>query len=139
MNALDTALQTRLQGTAILALLAGTTSAYPNPVYHLQAKNGAPMPYVVYSIQGGGDLNSEPHRIKDLVVFVRAYSAMSAGNAGSIDAQIDSALHLIPLTVSGWSNLWLSRERDLETVEDLPNNTQIFMSGGFYRTMLEKT
>lgn len=132
MNALDAALYSRLQGTAITSLLAGTTS-----IFHLQAPEGASLPYVVFNIQGGGDTNDTANRLKNLVVFVRAYSVNSAAQAGSVDAQIDTALHLAPLTVSGWTNLWLARETDLETVENEPNGRQVFMSGGLYRSILD--
>lgn len=134
MNALDSALYLRLQGTALTSLLAGTTS-----IYHIQAPGTAVLPYVVFNIQGGGDTNDSPHRVKSLVVNIRGYSGVSAAQAGSIDAQIDSLLHLSPLTVTGWSNLWLAREVDLETVETLPNNSQVWMAGGLYRVEVEKT
>ena len=135
MNELDTALYTRLQTTAgLTSLLAGTAS-----IYHLQAPEGATLPYVCFSIQGGGDENQSPHRTKNLVVFVRAYSGSSAAQAGSIDAQIDTALHLNPLTVSGWTDLWLARETDLETVQNEPSGRQVWMAGGMFRFMAEKT
>ena len=133
INALASALYLKLQGTAITNLLAGTTS-----IYHMQAKEGESYPYVVYSVQGGGDTNDTSNRVKDLLVFVRCYSKSSAMQAGSIDAQMDAALHLAPLTVSGWTNIWLARETDLETVETDPNGVKVYMQGGFYRIMLDK-
>jgi hypothetical protein len=134
MNSLNAAIYSRLTGTAITSLLAGTTS-----VYHQQAPENAAYPYVVFSTQGGGDENLTPHRTKNLVLFVRAYSNVSAKNAGSIDAAIDTALHLVPFTgVTGYTGTWLARERDLETVENPPTGGQIFMQGGFYRARLAK-
>lgn len=135
MNALDAAIYTRLSSTsAITSLLDNGASS----VFHLQASNLAQLPYVVFNQQSGGDKNTEPHRIKDLIIFIRAYS-LSAKEAGEIDEQIDAALHHVPLTVSGWSNLWLVREQDLELVENPPNAKQIYMAGGLYRTILEET
>jgi len=135
MNELDTALYTRLQTTSgLTSLLAGTTS-----IYHLQAPEGATLPYCVFNIQGGGDLNQTRHRVKNLVLFVRAYSGSSAAQAGSIDAQIDTALHLNPLTVSGWTDLWLARETDLETVQNEPSGRQVWMAGGMFRCLIEDT
>ncbi len=132
MNSLDAAIYSRLTGTAITSLLAGTSS-----VYHLQAPENSSYPYIVFSIQGGGDMNSNPHRVKNLVLFVRAYSNTSAKNAGSIDAQIDTALHMVPFTgISGYTGTWLAREQDLETVENPPTGAQIFMAGGLYRSRL---
>jgi len=134
INALASALYSRLQGTALTNLLAGTTS-----IYHMQAPEGAALPYVVFNLQGGGDENLDKNRTKNLVVFVRGYSESTPAQAGSIDAQIDGLLHLAPLTVSGWTNIWLARETDLETVETPENSQPIYMQGGFYRIHLDAT
>lgn len=135
MNVLNTAIYAKLASTsAITSLLAEGTAS----IYHLQAKNNASLPYIVYSTQGGGDENDTANRTKNLVKFVRAYSGVSALQAGSIDAQIDAALHLVPLTVSGWTDFWLAREEDLETVETEPNGIKKYMQGGFYRVRLDK-
>ena len=136
MNVLDTALYSRLQTTsAITSLLAGTTA-----IYHLQAPEGQAYPYVVFNTQGGGDVNDTANRLKNLMVFVRAYSTGSDGAAqgGSIDAQVDTALHLSPLTVSGWTNIWLARETDIELVETTPAGKQVYATGGMYRVMIDK-
>ena len=134
MNATDTAIYSRLQGgTALTSLLSGTTA-----VYHLMAPEGATLPYVVWSIQGGGDTNLTRHRVKNIIYFVRAYSGVSQAQAGSIDAQIDAALHLTPLSVSGWTDLWLAREQDLELVEVQPTGRNVYMAGGLYRQISEK-
>lgn len=135
MNELSTAIYSKLQGTsAIRSLLAGTTA-----IYHMQAPEGQAYPYIVFNVQGGGDENQSQHRTKNLVVFVRAYSAVSPAQAGSIDAQVDTALHLVPLTVTGWSNFWLARETDIELVENEPNARPIYTVGGMYRVRLEDT
>ena len=135
MNALDTAIYSRLQGTAITSLLAGTTS-----LYHLQAPENAALPYVVWNIQGGGDENLTQNRTKNLVVFIRAYSENSAALAGSIDDKVDAALsNSSPLTVNGWTNIWLAREQDLETVQLEPSGRQVHMAGGLFRVWLDKS
>ena len=135
MNELSAAIYSKLQGTsAIRSLLAGTDA-----IYHMQAPEGQAYPYIVFNVQGGGDENQSQHRTKNLVVFVRAYSAVSPAQAGSIDAQVDTALHLVPLTVTGWSNFWLARETDIELVENEPNARPIYTVGGMYRIRLEDT
>ena len=136
MKFLNQALFSRLNGaTALTALLAGTTS-----IYTQQAPESAVYPYVVYSVQGGGDTNDTQNRLKNLVVFVRAYSKASNAQAGSIDAQIDTALHLVPFTgVTGYTNIWLAREGDLETVENPPTGGQVWMNGGLYRILMDAT
>ncbi len=134
MNVLDAALYTRLQSTSgVTSLLAGTTA-----IYHLRAPKDQAYPYIVFSIQGGGDENQTSHRTKALVYFVRAYAANSAAQAGSVDQAVDTALHLVPLTVTGWSNFWLAREADLEIPETTPQGETVYMSGGLYRLRTEK-
>ena len=133
MKALNSSLYSRLQGTAITSLLSGTTA-----IYSQQAPENSTLPYIVYNVQGGGDENQSQNRTKNLVVFVRAYAAQNS-TAGSIDAQIDTALHLAPLTVTGWSNFWMARETDLETVENPPTGGQVWMNGALYRCRLDLT
>lgn len=133
MKFLNAAMYSRLNGaTAITALLSGTTA-----IYALQAPEGATLPYIVYNVQGGGDVNDTPNRLKNLVVSVRAYATANA-RAGSIDSQIDTALHLVPFSnVTGWTNIWLARETDIETVENPPTGSQVFMNGGLYRCFFD--
>ena len=135
MKFLNTAIYNRLNGaTAVTSLLAGTTS-----VYALQAPEGATMPYIVWNVQGGGDVNDTSNRLKNLVLFIRAYATTNA-RAGSIDAAIDTALHFVPFTgVTGWTNIWLARETDLEIVENPPTGSQVFMNGGLYRAYFDAT
>lgn len=133
MNELNAAIYTRLQGTAITSLLSGTTA-----LYNIQAPENATLPYIVWNIQGGGDENLTQNRTKNLVMFIRAYSENSAALAGSIDAQIDTAFHMQPLTVSGWTNIWCAKEQDLETVQLEPSGNQFFMAGGLYRVWIQE-
>ena len=135
MKFLNAALYSRLSTTtAVASLLSGTTA-----IYALQAPENAVYPYVVYNVQGGGDTNDSPHRVKNLVVFVRAYGTVNS-QVGSIDAQIDTALHLVPFSgISGWASLWMAREQDIELVENPPTGGQVFMNGGLYRCFFEKT
>jgi len=136
MNSLDGALYSTLSGgTALTSLIGGTASPR---IYHLQAPEGAALPYLVFNIQGGGDENMTANRTKNLVVFVRGYSGVTPAQAGSIDAQVDALLHYQSLNVSGWTNFHLAREQDLELVENVPSGGQIFMSGGMYRVRLDK-
>lgn len=131
-NALNTAIYSTLSaGTALTALLAGSTS-----VYNMQAPDGATFDYVLWDLQAGGDDNMTAHRTKNLVLFVRGYSSTSAARAGSIDSQIDALLHKQVLSVSGWSNFWSAREEDVDTVEVTESGNKVYMAGGMYRLRL---
>ena len=135
MNVLDQAIYTKLNAaTALTSLLAGTAA-----IYHIQAPDNATLPYVVFNIQGGGDENLTPKRRKNLIVYVRAYSGVSALNAGPIDTQIDTLMHGGTISVSGWANIWLNRENDIELVDNTPSGKKIWMQGSYYRTRIEKS
>ena len=135
MNALNSAIYSRLQTTSgITSLLSGTTA-----IYNQQAPENAVLPYVVFSTPSEIDENMTQNRTKNNIVFIRAYSGVSASQAGSIDAAIDTALHLIPLTVSGWTNFWMVREQGIELVETQPTAKNIFMAGAQYRVRLDKS
>lgn len=141
MTELNAAIYGRLGTiTALTSSLAYLKDGGTAPaIIDTQAPEGQAYPYTVYSLQGGGDLNDNPHRTKSIVLFVRTYSTTSMKHAGSIDAVIDTALHLNPFTnVSGWTNTWLARETDLETVENPPTGSKVFMRGGMYRNRITK-
>jgi hypothetical protein len=128
MNSINAALfLTMQQGTALTALLAGTNSIYKD------SAGTAAYPYVVFSLQGGGETNETPNRAKNVVYFIRAYTKVSTAAAGNIDAQIDNLLHGKTLTISGRSNFWTSRESEFENTEILSNGEPVYMSGAFYR------
>ena len=137
MNVLDAALYSRLQTAgSITSLLSGTTAIYKG-----QAPEGSTLPYIVFSFPSDLDANETPRRRKDDIMFIRAFATGSNGAAiaGSIDDQIDTAVHLVPLTVSGWTNIWLAREQGLETVETTPTGAMIFMRGANYRAILNNS
>lgn len=131
VNAITTSLYSRLSaGTALTNALGGTY------IYHMQAPDGAALPYVVYSQVSGGDLNETPNREKSQLYFIRAYAA-SMGAAGTLDALVD-ALMRTNLSVSGWSTYWTAREDDFTLVENPTDQSKIFMAGAYYRVSLSE-
>jgi hypothetical protein len=134
MNEIASAIYGTLStGTALTALLAGTTS-----IYHLQAPDDAILPYVVFSHAGGGADNYTPKERENIVEFVRAYSGVSALSAGSINAQIRNLLHKKTLTVTGYTNFWCQKEEYLENIDNLPNGEKVYMQGDHYRIRIEQ-
>lgn len=134
MNALNSAIYSKLQTTsAVTSLLSGTTA-----IYNLQAPEAAVLPYVIFNTSSEIDENETQNRTKNVLVSIRAYSGSSAAQAGSIDNAIDTALHLVPLTVSGWANFWMAREQGIELVENQPSGKPIFSMGADYRVRLDK-
>lgn len=134
MNAVETALYSRLAGaSALTALLATTTS-----IYNTVAPQGAAYPLVVFNLQAGGDDNKSPHRAKQLLYLVKAVSATSMKDAGTIDNEVDTALHGLVLTVTDWTNYWLMRGQDVRFEELAPDGKRYFHSGGIYRIRIAK-
>lgn len=132
INLLNSALYSKLSaGTALTALLAGGTAG----IYHMQAPEGAALPYVVYSWQGGGQTNEVPD-LQNRIEFIRCY-ASSAATAGSADAAIYNLLHGQSLSITGWTTVSLQREDDYETVEIPANGSPVYTMGGLYRLILD--
>jgi hypothetical protein len=131
LNALRDAIYTQLaSGTALTTALGGTA------IYHLHAPEGAALPYVVFSWQGGGDLNIDPNETSETVQFIRAYAASDAA-AGTIDGLVRARLHRQSVTVTGYNTVYCWREGDYETVETTAG-TAIYTHGGFYRIRITK-
>jgi hypothetical protein len=132
-NALNAAIYSKLSGSASLVAALGGTA-----VYFQQAPEGAPLPFVVWSYQAGGDENATPRRTVNQIILMRSFSG-TASQAGSIDGIIDGLLHGHTLTVSGWSNnFWLMREQEINLVENLPSTLPVFVTSALYRVRLEK-
>jgi len=116
------------------ALLTALGTA--TPIFHLQAPDNTPLPYVVYSWQGGGRTNDVPDLVNRLE-FIRAYGTM-AYQAAVIDAACATALDNVNIAVSGWTTVTMMRQDDYEAVEEQPNQAPVYTMGGIYRILLDK-
>lgn len=130
-----TALYTKLTTTSALTTLLNSGTA----VYSTQAPDDATLDYVVFSLQAGAEDNRSAHRTGLPLVFVRGYSSVGETKAGQIDTQIDLALHMKPLTITGWGNCWIAREQSFSNIEVDVSNFKTWMAGAYYRLMVEKT
>lgn len=130
---LEAALYTKLTGQASLITALGGTY-----IYNKIAPQPAPAKYVIFQWQGGGDENETPHRTRNLVYAVMGVAATQAA-AAAIDAEIDAALHLATLTISGWTNFWTARETDLNLVETDAGEVVKFRVGGLYRIRIDNS
>lgn len=116
MRPVDTALYSRLAGdlgTATLGTLGCTG------VYRFQAPQGSAEPYVIYQQQAGTDSYTFSARDgRSLVYLVKAVDVGPSGlRAAQMAERIDTLLTDKPLTLSGWQNLRLRRESDVEYTE----------------------
>jgi hypothetical protein len=135
-NALNTAIYSRLAGTALSSLLSGGTAS-PS-VYFEQGPDNVTLPYVIWLLPSEVDQNQTPHRLKE--VIVRAYAVAGApAQAGTIDATIDTLLHGVNLTIgTPWSNIWLVRENGYQLISTNEAGVRYYTSGADYRAILEK-
>jgi hypothetical protein len=115
-------------GTALTALLAGTTS-----VYESQAPDKSTYPFVVFNHQGGGPDNINPSEIESNLWLVKVYSATSAKSASDIFAQADALLHRKNISIGSAKTFWCCREQNVKLVENPPNGVIRYMRGGIYR------
>jgi hypothetical protein len=104
--------------------------------YHMVAP-GTVLPsngYIVWSWQGGG--LTPDHDLISGLEWVRAY-ATSARMAGSIYTAFDGVLNGGTLAVSGYANIGLRREDEIELVETPPDGEPVYAVGALYRIILD--
>jgi hypothetical protein len=130
--ALETALYNKLVGTATLVTELGGTF-----IYNKQAPQNPGDNYVIFSQQAGGDVNDTPIRERNILYTVMGI-ALTQEKAGAIDTDIDTTLHLAELTISGWSNLWLARETDINISQIDSGGVTRYHVGGIYRVIMDK-
>lgn len=132
-NALSAGIYGKLTGgTALTSLLSGTGA-----VYNTYAPDTATLPYVVFSLQAGQPMNINPSDLREEVLWIRAYSQTSMGNAGSIDAAISNLMHRQTVTVSGYTNLFTWREQEIAMAETQPDGIVNYTAGAMYRIRLD--
>lgn len=132
MSAIDVAVFNKLGAAAGLTALVSTR------IYARQAPQGAALPYVIFSHQGGGQVNMEPVDRLELVYWIRAY-AVTQSAAGAVDDQISAALHRQALTVTGWAHLGCQRESDQRLEERDAAGALIWITGALYRIRAQST
>ena len=135
LNEVETALYSKLTGASSLtSLLAGTAA-----VYNGIAPEGASYPYVLFAQMSGVDDHDTSHRARQLIYVIQGVSKVGLPQAGSIDAAVDALLHMVPLSVSGWSTFWIARESDVRMTDfDAADRTKYFRSGGTYRLRISQ-
>jgi len=118
-------------GTALTALLGGTL------IYNGLAPQGRSLPYVLFSQQSGVSDNATPTRSEDFLYQVKGLSASGMAAAGSIASAIDTLLHNTTLTVSGWTNYSIRRERHVR-YEETESGERVSHAGAVYRIRISQ-
>lgn len=129
MNAVEAGLYTQLVQTGTsLYTLVGTK------VYNQVAPQNTAFPYVMFQLQGGGDMNETPTDRLELVYLVKGLSG-AVKTAGQVDDAIRSRLHKQSFTISGYSLLGCKRESVIHYTE-VVNGKIVFHSGALYRIVI---
>lgn len=132
MNAVETALYTKLSGgTALTGLLGGTA------IYNAVVTQGTALPYAVFFESSGGDDNSSPRRARSLLYTAKGV-AERAYTANAIDEAMDALLHEGALSITGWNDYWVMRETDVAYEEKLANGNVVYHRGGQYRIRISE-
>lgn len=88
ITATNKAIYTKLNTTSgVTALLSSATA-----IFNTLAPVNTPLPYIVYTLAGGGSENESPLDSADLTYYVKAVTG-SAATAGALADAIRAALH----------------------------------------------
>lgn len=132
MNQLMTGLYAKLTGgTALTALLSGTTA-----VYDSLAPQSAALPYVIFQQQAWNVETADPRRREDAYMLVKAVSATGFAQAGSIDAACDALLDGGSISVTGHTVMWQKRIEQIRYIETDQAGRNIYHQGGLYQIRL---
>ncbi len=119
MRAVDTAIYSRL-ATDVAGTATGTLGQLgATGVYRMVASQGSVEPYIVFNEQAGTDSYTfSAQDARSLVYLVKAVDASTSGlRAAQMAERIDALLTDKPLSLTGWRNIRLRRESDVEYTE----------------------
>ncbi len=135
--ATQTALYTRLTGGAALTALLSAATA----VYHIQAPQGAVLPYVVFFSSSDQTETVDPRRRENELITVKGLAATDLA-AAQIAEAVDALLDDKPLTVTGFVNIWLRRTSGIPPVyiEAAGGGGEfVYQRGALYRLWLARS
>lgn len=126
---IETGLRSALTaGTALVGQLGGTAATR---IYNTVAPPKTTLPYIVYVLAGGGDLNDTPTRAGEWLYQVGVFGTELA-QCGTIDGYVEDLLNGGSVAISGWSNYWCARESPYRLTETVGGVT-IYHVGAVYR------
>lgn len=119
----------------ILSAAPGVTGQVSTRVYNMQAPQEATEPYIIFNKQSGGqEYVFSSGKFRSLAYLVKGVChSRYPKAAGTIDSEIETAMHDAALSVSGWTTLYCRREMDVSYAEG-----EYTHRGGVYRIELEQ-
>lgn len=132
MNALDTAIYSKLAaGTALVSALGGTA------IYNTLAPRGRAFPYVIFSQQSGAEDNETPRRTTSFYYLAKGVAA-TLSDAGALADLVDDILHDATLSVSGQTNYWTRRANTVHYLETTTAGEYVGHAGAVYEIRLSE-
>jgi len=115
------------------------TAFYGTRIYNMQAPEGVPRPYIIFSQIAGGNDNLTPNDSNDLTYRVECVGA-TRSDAATGNGYIQQALGSIQyeLTVTNYSNYALQRQESFSRVDNI-GGTQYWRRGDNYRIRFDHT
>ena len=131
MNAIEAGLYSALSGdSALVSALGGTA------VYNRHAPQATGRPYVVFMHSGGGHENINPSDLQNHVYLVKAVTDASK-QAGTIHDLVIDCLHGSTLTVSGYTNIYMAAEEEVQITEIGRDGAAIYHTGAYFRVRID--
>lgn len=112
------ALGAKLKATSAITTITSTR------IYHLQAKDTTTYPVVVFFPGAEAWENITPRNSKDDIWRVRSTTKQDTGTyanqqgAYTLHQAVYNALHEQALTITGWTNFWMTCEREMKYPEN---------------------
>lgn len=117
----ETALYSKLSGTAALTALVGTTTPR---IYNPQAPANTTLPYCIFYLASGLMPNQSPRLDINNVYRIEGVGSTRA-QAEDVFEAVFTALHLQTLSLTGWGVYWMVLESARSMVENV-DGTQYF-------------
>jgi hypothetical protein len=102
----------------VSALTAVATAQGASGPYQQVVPAGAAFPRIVFQIETDQDQLDTPRRAIDVTFSVRVISMTSFKAADTVMVAVDTALHDVEWSVTGWTNYWLMREGSTPRLAD---------------------
>lgn len=130
-------------GPALYSWLAGATGvtgllSSATALYNGVAPSGTALPYIVMDAVSPRELNLTSRRGLDVLWQVKAIAKTYAA-ALAIAYQVDTRLIQSAMTVTGWSQIWISRETGIDYPEVDDDGQVYYHVGATYRIRLSET
>ena len=127
-------------GPAIYTWLAGATGitsllSSATAIYNGVAPSGIAMPYIVLDAVSPRELNLTKGRSLDALWQVKAIATTYAV-ARAIAYQVDVRMIQSAMTVTGWTQYWISRETGIDYSETEADGRVYYHVGADYRIRL---